>query len=879
MKRFEAKRKLTALIVGGILAAVVGIVSCSTAADDNSPQSVTPAGESRTFVAFDNTRGVCTVIVYDDYRRRDIDIIEVVRAGVSSEPRKWTAYDSCPFYFSYQFAVPGAEENTVIYTPRDVSANQVAVRIDADKTTTIPIPKLEETLSAQNELLSAQSYLIVQNNSSYSFQLQRGSSLITPENIGGAVVNAGERALYKIAGGATASAYKLLVGANNVLFPANPATFVAGHVYQFVYTGSGVAAAAQGGDIQLDVVTVTAQGAEGVDIPAAPAGLAVAAVTTDAVSLSWSAASGVSGYRIYRSTSADGAFYQIGSRSAAGAQSPAYTDTGLNADTAYYYKVSAVNAAGESAQTAAVEGKTSEPSLPPATPAGLTVTGVAPNSVDLSWTAASRAGSYKIYRAASAGGTFTQVGISAVSYCTDSGLSPNTAYYYKVSAVNAIGESEQSAAVEGRTDRLTVTELNLSGAVTAPVKDAVPQAQATALSHSQYTITSFTWQTASGGAASGAFAAGTVYKAVFGLQAQGVYTFAGLGADAFTFSGATSVTATVNGQAATVTVTFPATQPEVALSAATADEFVTRLNWIKGNGVPDMNYVITLTANISIAPYTLNAGVSSMLRNTIVKIAGSGGERTITLNANGSLFTLEGYNTTNKFTFVVGENIKLQGKSSNTASVVKVNQYAEFIMRGGTISGNTASSSFGGGVYVNNGTFTMSGGTISGNIASSSSSYSYGGGVYVDNGTFTMSGGTISGNTASSSSSYSYGGGVYVSSSGTFMMMGGTISGNNSYYGGGGVYVYDGTFTMTGGTISGNTTSSFGGGVYVGSGTFTKSGNSIIYGNDAYDTSLKNTVSGNGRAVYVNSGKKRNATAYASDTMDSNLSGYAGGWE
>jgi len=56
-------------------------------------------------------------------------------------------------------------------------------------------------------------------------------------------------------------------------------------------------------------------------------------------------------------------------------------------------------------------------------------------------------------------------------------------------------------------------------------------------------------------------------------------------------------------------------------------------------------------------------------------------------------------------------------------------------MNEGTISGNTASSDRGGGVYVSgNTTFTMYGGSISGNTASSGP----GGGVYVDFiGTFT----------------------------------------------------------------------------------------------------------------------------------------------
>jgi hypothetical protein len=183
-------------------------------------------------------------------------------------------------------------------------------------------------------------------------------------------------------------------------------------------------------------------------------------------------------------------------------------------------------------------------------------------------------------------------------------------------------------------------------------------------------------------------------------------------------------------------------------------------------------------------------------------------------------------------------------------------------MSGGEISGNTASSGNGGGVYVGGGIFTMSSGEISGNTASSTS-LARGGGVYVEGGTFTMSGGEISGNTAASSYSAS----------------------------GGGVGVGGGRFTMSGGEISGNTVSSsnasaYGGGVHVNSsGMFTKQSGGVIYGADASDT-LKNTASGyrDGHAVYVyiynssSSDKKRNTTAGEGVTLDSAKTGAEGGW-
>jgi len=215
----------------------------------------------------------------------------------------------------------------------------------------------------------------------------------------------------------------------------------------------------------------------------------------------------------------------------------------------------------------------------------------------------------------------------------------------------------------------------------------------------------------------------------------------------------------------------------------------------------------------------------------------------------------------------------------------------DFIIEGGTISGNTASggnygSASGGGVYINNGIFNMKSGTISTNTASGKSSLAdsvRGGGVCsvanvngVD--TFIMENGTISDNTAIISGTgavQSYGGGVYTRN---LVMKGGTITGNTvSATGssgnsiviavGGGV---NGILTMEGGIISGNTVSASnsvssgnvrvqGGGM---GGTLTKTGGTI-YGNDAAD-GLKNTVpvGGQGHAVYCSYPENwRNATA------------------
>ncbi|WP_271753937.1 heparin/heparin-sulfate lyase HepB [Cohnella sp. JJ-181] len=89
--------------------------------------------------------------------------------------------------------------------------------------------------------------------------------------------------------------------------------------------------------------------------PAAPALLTASAISEQAVELSWDAVDGAEGYHVYRSEEADGSYIKL---NAASVQGVTYADTALSASTAYYYKVSAVNRAGESPLSEAVSATT-----------------------------------------------------------------------------------------------------------------------------------------------------------------------------------------------------------------------------------------------------------------------------------------------------------------------------------------------------------------------------------------------------------------------------------------------------------------------------------------------------------------------------------------
>ncbi|MDR0707251.1 MAG: InlB B-repeat-containing protein [Treponema sp.] len=298
------------------------------------------------------------------------------------------------------------------------------------------------------------------------------------------------------------------------------------------------------------------------------------------------------------------------------------------------------------------------------------------------------------------------------------------------------------------------------------------------------------------------------------------------------------------------------------------------LTWIANNAVEGGVYSVALKSNETIAPKTLSYSGKTVR----ITLTGGGTERTVGLSSSGSLFTVG-----SGVTLTLGNNVTLQGRSDNTASLVYVNSGGTLVMNDGAkITGNSTST-LGGGV-CGYGTIIMNGGAIHNNATDSQ-----GGGIFID-GNLVMNGGVIGNNTAGS-----YGGGIC--SYGSFTMNGGTISGNaetSASAGGGGVMTSGGHFIMTGGSISGNT-ASWGSGVLIWSGnnvdilgTFLKTGG-VIYGSDA-EEGLRNApgyaveVEG---AAYNNSGdlvsnpiptKRRGATAGVGVTLDSAKDGAAGGW-
>lgn len=175
--------------------------------------------------------------------------------------------------------------------------------------------------------------------------------------------------------------------------------------------------------------------------PSAPIGL-VAAGGAKRVNLTWSPPSSngdraVLGYKIYRGTlsGSETLLSTIGNQTY-------YSDTSPLSGATYYYKVTDFTNFGESLQSNEASAATT---AVPTAPLNLQAIGGA-GQVSLTWKApASNGGSpvtgYNIYRGASVGSEALLNYIGNLTSYTDGPIGPVVTYYYKVTAVSAVGES------------------------------------------------------------------------------------------------------------------------------------------------------------------------------------------------------------------------------------------------------------------------------------------------------------------------------------------------------------------------------------------------------------------------------------------------------
>jgi len=172
-----------------------------------------------------------------------------------------------------------------------------------------------------------------------------------------------------------------------------------------------------------------------------PANVTAAAVSTKTVLLTWDAVANAESYKVYCYDSTVAGGWRL----LANVAGTSWTQGGYTPGATYAFRVSAVNAAGESALSPTVKATMVMPALPPATPTNFVAGAVNTKTVLLTWDAVPWAESYNVYCYDStvAGGWRLLANVTGTSW-TQGGYTPGGTYAFRVSAVNTYGVSPLS---------------------------------------------------------------------------------------------------------------------------------------------------------------------------------------------------------------------------------------------------------------------------------------------------------------------------------------------------------------------------------------------------------------------------------------------------
>ncbi len=185
----------------------------------------------------------------------------------------------------------------------------------------------------------------------------------------------------------------------------------------------------------------------------APQALSATVVAINQINLSWTDnSSNEDGFKIERAPDNGGVPGPWTQIATVGANVTNYADTGLVPSTPYWYRVRAYNSVRDSDYS-----NLASVTIPPLPAAPSNLTAVTANLINLSWTDnATNEDGFKIERApnnAGSPGAWAQIATVApnVTTYTDTGLLPNTVYWYRVRAYNVSGDSDYSDPASAKT--------------------------------------------------------------------------------------------------------------------------------------------------------------------------------------------------------------------------------------------------------------------------------------------------------------------------------------------------------------------------------------------------------------------------------------------
>lgn len=203
--------------------------------------------------------------------------------------------------------------------------------------------------------------------------------------------------------------------------------------------------------------------------------LTITSVESTSVVMGWIKVEGASGYYLERKVGS-GSWAALSTISSA--DTVTYTNSSLTPNTSYSYRIRAFKT------YSGTDGVSSYSSTQTITTApdkvtGLTVSTRGINSLSVSWNGAAGATFYIVQRRAS-GGSFSSLSNKSSNSFTDSGLTPNTTYEYRIKSANSFGTSDSYSSIVS--DKTGI----------------VPSAPTLSMSSRTINSTSFSWNNISG---------------------------------------------------------------------------------------------------------------------------------------------------------------------------------------------------------------------------------------------------------------------------------------------------------------------------------------------------------------------------------------------
>jgi|GEM_PF-4223190 len=176
------------------------------------------------------------------------------------------------------------------------------------------------------------------------------------------------------------------------------------------------------------------------DVIGKPAIESAAYIGNASLRITWTPVSGINGYEVLRSFTKDGPYAPAGNAGTA-----SFTDTGLLANTTYYYVVRAYYCAGTKTSRGS-ESDYAAAKTAPAAPSIISAVSAGYRSINITWNPVSGADGYRVFRSTSKSGVYSYVSTTLSANFRDNGLKTGKVYYYKVCSYDGSVSSDFSEA-------------------------------------------------------------------------------------------------------------------------------------------------------------------------------------------------------------------------------------------------------------------------------------------------------------------------------------------------------------------------------------------------------------------------------------------------